>query len=67
LKPRTNKALATRYLNSNEARRKGNRKIGKGFGSKTGMEEKGMIKGEYRFIPLHDFKNVRLQIAVAES
>lgn len=55
LKPRTNKARATRYLNSNEARRKGNRKIGKGFGSKTGMKETGRIKGEYRFIPCGGF------------
>jgi hypothetical protein len=35
LKPRTNKARATRYLNSNEAARKSNRKIGKGFASKV--------------------------------
>jgi hypothetical protein len=41
LKPRTNKARATRYLNSNEARRKGNRKIGKAFGSKLEWKRQG--------------------------
>lgn len=45
LKPRTSNGHATRYLNSNEACREGNRKIGKAFGSKTGMRETGRIKG----------------------
>ena len=56
MKPWTNKARATRYLNSNEACRKGNRKIGKGFGSKTGMKETWRIKGGSRFIQANGLK-----------